>query len=315
MTTPCSGSSGFSSSGPPPNVPTRQKRVVVYSRMRDVATFPTPALYDIHFDEDLFNVVAMRLVAADVPFPSYLVARGKEAFAFSLGTVPSDPASPAIPAVNAKLAAGDYATPQDLADELTTVMNAAAAAAGSSAAFWVDHEARTDSFVVWSTATEFSMLFGGATSSSSPARVLGFGVDRDWPSTPYAVNPASSAVPVMPRVASFVAAPFRRGPTVPSTAVLSLNVPNSEVLISTNQSADRSFALLRPDRSTMAIDSSSILLSEKRWTPPLGRLGRLRIKFEDLDGAPYDFQNQDHCLELVFDVVGQPFLPPTFSPS
>jgi hypothetical protein len=249
----------------------------------------------------------MRLVAADVPFPSYLVAPGKEAFAFSVGTVATDPASPAIPTVTAKLAAGDYATPQDLANELSDAMNAAAAAAGSSATFSVDHKSRTDSFVVWSTATEFSLLFGGSSSSSNPARVLGFGVDRDWPSSPYAVKPAPFTI--LSGVASYVVAPFRRGPTAPSTAVLSLNVPNSEVLISTNQSADRSFALLRPDRSTMAIDSSSILLSEKRWTPPLGRLGRLRIKFEDLDGAPYDFQNQDHCLELVFDVVGQPFLP------
>jgi hypothetical protein len=46
---------------------------------------------------------------------------------------------------------------------------------------------------------------------------------------------------------------------------------------------------------------------EKRWTPPLSRVGRLMIQFLDADGEQYDFQNQDHRLELMFEVLAPPF--------
>ena len=48
--------------------------------------------------------------------------------------------------------------------------------------------------------------------------------------------------------------------------------------------------------------SGHTLLAEKRWTPPLGRVARIAVAFTDLDGTPYDFQNQDHRLELLMDV-------------
>ncbi len=41
--------------------------------------------------------------------------------------------------------------------------------------------------------------------------------------------------------------------------------------------------------------------------PPLSRVGRLMIQFLDADGNAYDFQNQDHRLELMFEIVAPPF--------
>ena len=94
-------------------------------------------------------------------------------------------------------------------------------------------------------------------------------------------------------------APYRCNLSPDRYIVMSVS-PNAELLTSTTQAIDRSFALLpiTPMMSVNNDDESYV----KRWWPPLARVARVTLEYTDADGAPYDFHNQDHRVELVFEV-------------
>ena len=257
----------------------KKKRMVIDSRARNHAAYPTPARYEVTLDEDLFNVRSVSLTVADVPFPAYLIGPRRTSVPFLLadGTT----------ACTAALAAGNYASPDDLASELTSAMAAAATLAESDQTFAVEYVSRTDGFAVRSSAP-FTLAFAGRC-KDTPACVLGFGTASDYASR--ATDAAHSVV-----------APFRRDFKPDRYVVLKLS-PNAEVLTSVSQALDRTFAVI-PITSDLNIVSEDAFI--KRWTPPIARVGRVGVEFTDAHGQPYDFQNQDHRIELTFEVVGPP---------
>lgn len=296
---------------PPPsrtgNLPVKLKRMVIDSRSRDATAYPTPARYEVQLHEDLFNVMAVNLVIADVPFPAYLVGANRCSVPFSFA-LPSSSSASSTATINAtaQIPVGDY-EPADLAIALGEAMTAAAGAAAASAAAALEatgevptfagaYDARKDAFSVTSSAGAFALLFGGR-ATDTPAKVLGFGVDRDFPAWPTTGNTYTAV------------APYRCDFRKDRFLVLKLS-PNAEVITSVTQAIDRTFAVVPASQEALNINVDADGF-EKRWSPPLSRVGRLMVHFTDADGLPYDFQNQDHRLELVFELVGQPFLFPT----
>jgi hypothetical protein len=70
--------------------------------------------------------------------------------------------------------------------------------------------------------------------------------------------------------------------------------------VSTNPATAKSFAVVPPCQGRLAFfaDQASATV-EKTYDPPLERLARVAVSWTDYDGNPYDFQNQEHRIELV----------------
>ena len=258
---------------------TRTHRVVIDSRSRNIEEFPSPAKYEATLNNDLYNVTSMRLAVADVPFPAYLIGPVRCGVPVLLTDAAISNAS--ISAV-ARLTVGDYANAGDLAAELAAALNAAARPAQT---FAVAHSARTDSFTIRSTAP-FALPFAGR-AADTPAAALGFGTDRDYASAP---DPALGD--------HALTAPFRCSLSGGRYVILSIS-PNAELLTSPTDAINRSFALL-PITPMLSVNNDDESY-QKRWTPALGRVSRITLRFTDADGNPYDFQNQDHRIELSFE--------------
>lgn len=263
-------------------IPTvRTKRMVIDSRAREADAYPTPAHYEVPLLEDLFGVKSVALTLADVPFPAYMVGPRRTSVPFVL----SDGR-----ALTARIAVGDYATPEDLAGELAAAMTAATS---GDVTFAVSYSARKDTFTIVAPAP-FTMAFSGR-AADTPARVLGFDTLRDHASTP--ANASASHHEVV--------APFRRDFGKDRYVVLRL-CPNAEVLTSVSQAIDRTFAVVPATSAMNVLPGDETFV--KRWSPPISRVGRLMIDFTDADGVRYDFQNQDHRLELTFELAAPPVL-------
>ena len=68
---------------------------------------------------------------------------------------------------------------------------------------------------------------------------------------------------------------------------------------SVNTVFNKSFAVLHQGGSLYESCNRTI---RKVFNPPLARLAKIRVSFTDVMGKPYDFQNRDHILELVFEI-------------
>lgn len=323
---------------------TRWRRVVVDSRTRDRSAYPTPARYEVGFDEDLHAVKSVRLVVADVPFASYLVGDGPAgAVPLAFGGGGCNATTPTATVV--QLPPGDYASPQDMTLALADAIQASVGGIVGGPSFSTAYIPRTDSFAVMAT-EPFSIPFAAAVSnvvgnggqrpppSPSLARVLGFAACQDYVSTSLSVAPlpngtlsntssaaawASSAAsgvifddgnnvpppPPPPPPTHAVMAPYRRDFRPDRYLCLRL-CPNAEVLSSVSQAIDRTFAVIPRGPFTDLCINNTHDAFEKRWSPPLGRIGKLVMTFTDAYGQLYDFQNQDHRLEFLFECVGQP---------
>ena len=250
---------------------TRRHRVVIDSRSRDATLHPTPQKYDVNLLNDIFNVTSMRMVMADVPFAAYLVGPRRRTVPVVVAAGPFEAALPV----------GEYDNPADLAAEL----QAALVAASGGVAFEVSYSARSDGFSV-SAPEPFTLPLTGR-AVDVPVDLLGFTADRDY---------ASSPSPDGTRHA--VDAPFRRNFAKDQYVVLKLS-PNAELLTSPSQAVDRTFALIPATSETnINVDEEAYI---KRWNPPLSRISRFSVEFTDSRGVAYDFQNQDHYIELVIE--------------
>ena len=76
-----------------------------------------------------------------------------------------------------------------------------------------------------------------------------------------------------------------------------MNLGQSSVNFSENNPTHKSFAIIKKDDlENKYIDANY----KKYYNPPIPAMTTLRISFQDYDGQLYDFQNQDHMIELMF---------------
>lgn len=260
---------------------TRDIRVVIDSRSRNAAAYPTPSSYEVDLPEDMFVVHEMKLLYANVPFSGY--------------TIPPGPAQRiVVDTIAASLRPGDYGTGEEIAAELTAQLSAAAPPTRK---FVATYDAMRDSFSIRSR-EPFTIDAATFAGTSGTARLLGFGASKGlFRST---LDDDGSGAPHM------VSAPYRRVSDPCPYLVLRAIVPSAEAINSPLPAAHRSFAIIPRDASCNNMDDMHPFAMQ--WRPPLARVSRIRIEFIDPDGIPYDFQSHDHRIDLLFTVSSQRLL-------
>lgn len=242
----------------------RTTRYVIDSRDRDHALFPTPSSYEIALHDDIDDVLSAELLLADVPFTSYLIHANNNAVAFAYGGAN----------YQALLEIGDYTEGSDVATQLQTALNAAV-----NAPFTVTFNTRRSHIII--TAPQTFAL----TLTASQANLFGFQkADTTYTATQ---QPDTSYV---------LTSAYRINLT--SHTYLALAIDSMSVNKSVNKVIDKSFALI--SKNNLDRSGQRALEAKKHFNPPVAKLSKLRISFYDYDGKPYDFQNQDHRIELLF---------------
>ena len=181
--------------------------------------------------------------------------------------------------VVAGLQVGDYGSAAEVAAELQTKLGDATTCVSASMA--VAHVARTDSFVVRASKA-FALDFAAAGAAGTAARLLGFS-----PGAAYSSTDDGSF--------ELVRAPYRCDLSKDAYIVMQLS-PSAELVMSANNPTNRVFAVI--PRVPRVDQSEHDYIKE--WSPPLARVSKVGLRFADYHGRPYDFQNQDHRVELLF---------------
>lgn len=252
---------------------TRHSRVVVDSRVRDKTLYPNQNSYEIEFEDDINEVKNCRLLYVDLPMPLYLVNSNFDTLYFRAGAT----------SYAARIPIGDY-TAASLADALAASMNAVLPAT-----FQVSYNALLDNYV-FNASAPFSLLFNGKANPLSS--LLGFSEKKDY---------ASSADPSTPAYPNRVQAEFRRNFDYNNYVIM--DIEQFDILKSIDRDLNKSFAIIPKNYSTISLwDEQGIV---KTFSPPIGRLTKIRVRFYDRYGNPYDFQNMDHRFELLFTSLKQ----------
>jgi hypothetical protein len=277
---------------PPPELKTENKRVfrmVIDSRDRNKELFPEPSKYDILFDEEIEDVNAVELLSADVPFSAHLVNRNNRRFRL---IVPSESFDQVI-----QVETGDYTT-ATLATAVRDAIQAALTAASIVATtLKVEYDPVKDGFVFRSTAP-FSLNFlpaactipGASDCKSTLSTVLGF--DRKI----YASTDATATGLYGDGHVHRILGPYRKN--FDEIKYLILDIAGLSVNKSKNNLVNKSFAII--DKSDY-LNTHLMNHFRKTLNPPMPKFDRIKVAFYDYDGNLYDFQNQDHRFELLFE--------------
>jgi hypothetical protein len=100
-------------------------------------------------------------------------------------------------------------------------------------------------------------------------------------------------------VSNKVVAPFRKN--FAGDNYIILHIEQFDVLKNAENILNGAFALV-PKTMTLMSYVSTNFQCIKTFNPPIARLARLSVSLFDKYGNPYDFQNQDHRFEIIFNV-------------
>lgn len=257
----------------------RRSTIVIDSRDRNTYIFPTPAKYEIDLDEDIQDVIAAELCFADVPLSAYLVNENNNKLHVNFNSAHFIVLVPQ----------GDY-TPVTLAASLRDAINNTV----GSAAFKVEYDSQKDNFA-FSCTSQFTFTFKSeavaydGTTFIEPymkgtiGKLLGFS------------NKIYQAQANTDPIFNFkLVSEFRKDFNINNYVVL--NIDSFTVNKSNNNTINKSFAVL----SKKTAEHNSVILRtfQKTFNPPIPKLGKLKICFRDYYGNLYDFQNQDHRIEI-----------------
>jgi hypothetical protein len=261
---------------PPPNVKPdfetfkKYNRVVVDSKDRDMKLFPNPNSYEITLYDDIEDVLNVQLLNISVPLSSYLINNTFNTFQLTIGDTTS----------NITLDKGDYSA-TELAAEITSKMNIV------SNKFLCEYVPKLDHFIFRSKIA-YSIDF--TTNKNSLAPLLGFdiaiynGIITDNSTYPYVIE-----------------SPYRKNFDFNNYIIM--NIDQFDINKSSNTDLNRSFAIIPANYNILNISDDPII--KKYFSPPLARLSKLRIRFFDRFGNPYEFNNLDHHFELIFESMKQ----------
>lgn len=257
-------------------------RLVVDSRERNHHLFANPNDYEVVLTEPIPNINFAKLIASSIPFAGYLVNPGNNALHVMVGDVPK--------VVN--VAVGDYGSGEELGAAVEAALNTL-----PDASFKVEYVPLTDNFAIFS-ASPFRFEFRSCTPvirgnnpdytfpPSSIAPMLGFGA-KNYVSGPFGSSGISTT--------HVITSEFRKNMEVDDAIVL--NIELMELNRSTMSAVDRSFAIIQRGEKFNTWDD---FFFSKYFYPPV-RIAKIRVRFTDTNGVPYDFQNQDHRLEFLFE--------------
>ena len=298
------------------DVETRAVRVLVDSRDRDRAKYPSASSYSVEVPEHVRDVISVELISYDVPFNDYnITERNNVLHTAYMQEGETDYESPE----RIVLPPGRY-TPEQLADALnngtdydTHPLNkdhfvdfnhdmdrvdpkfmdvVASRPHHIPIAFWYDNKTLKMyiRFECFESAQgggvvhrgKVKLMFG---ESNSIGPTLGYKAeDMHVYHSPNAyIPPLIPNHPVNLRQDNYIA----------------LYLEAAKRLMSTNHKTHQAFATIRRnnDENGAYVLSSSV---RKRFPAALPALKQIKLSFKTHDGSLYDFQNKEHTLELVY---------------
>ena len=258
------------------DIPKRYYRYVIDSRDRNYAHSPDPNKYEINLSEDIHDVQTVELLSFDVPFTKYLINSTNNTFFYKVGDIDN-------PEQSFTIDKGDYETINDLVLELND----------KSPDFITFSENSKESKIIIEKTTDnkVTLLVEGdeikknnyeqlsPTYKSKLMKLLGLGLKN---------------VEIQNDVSSFQ---FPYKVDLRKDKYMVMNLGQSSVNFSENNTTNKSFAIIKKDD----LDNKYIDANYKKYyNPPIPSMTKLKISFKDYDGQLYDFQNQDHMIELMF---------------
>ena len=245
---------------------TRNTRIVVDSKERNLTLFPEPNNYEIVFDDDINDVASVKLINIQLPMNTYLINKYFNTIKIIIGAT----------SYNTVLTIGDY-TPANLAAEITVKLNAMS----SPNIFDCVYNTLTDNFTILSDNT-FNIDF---TTVNPLSYLLGFKKQV------YQAIPSTN-----PTYLYMIKSEYRRNFDFNNYIVMSID--NFDLNKNQSNPLNKSFAIIGPNYETLNISDDPDII--KYFAPPINKIDKLRIKFYDRFNNPYDFQNADHRFELLF---------------
>lgn len=235
-------------------------RIVVDSKERDINLYPNPNSYYINLDDDIDDVIEVKLISADVQLNSYLINENNKVLKITYNGTPN----------TINLNVGDY-TGSSLASMIQSKLNS-----DIMNVFTITYDNIKDNFVFLAD-NVFSLDFTG--SKTSLAQILGFS---------YKLYTSD--------ITNTIKSEYKKNFNIDKTSILYIDQFDLNKGISNTM--NKSFALIRENYSSLNVSEDAKII--KRFNPILKRLARLHIQFFDRYGNPYDFQNAEHILELLF---------------
>jgi hypothetical protein len=248
------------------NAGRKYTRVVIDSKDRDLVKFPNPNDYEITLDDDINNIVSAQLMSADIPFPSYIINTNFNTLrVITTGTT-----------YDVILSNGNYSV-TELASHIQESINTTT----NTSNFVVEYDTRTDNFH-FKSYVPFALDFRIANPLSM---LLGFNKKA------YISSNNSIYAPYSHNIKSEFRKNFNYNNYVHMLIdQFELNKGNTKCI-------NQSFAILSSQSNSLAlVDGPHV---KKYFLPPLGKFNKFKVKFLDRYGNLYDFQNQDHKIELL----------------
>jgi len=270
-----------------PEIPKKSYRYVIDSRDRHLTFNNNPNSYEIKLSEDITEVESVELVSYDIPFTKYLINNFNNTFHYEITETDDSSGTETTETKTIKLDSGDYSSGDsicvalnDQQDDLTFEMNSL-----------------NDKINITYTASHVKLTCKGGVEKKndydlvSPIyksrlmKLLGLGINDvslSDPSTSYVF-------------------PYKIDMRKDKYIIICLE--QAELNFSENTATHHSFAIVKKDdMENKYIDTNY----KMKFSPPIVSLKSIKLSFKDYDGNLYDFQNQDHMLELQFTCYTQP---------
>lgn len=237
-------------------------RVIIDSKVRNKTLFPNQNNYEIEFEDDINDIVSIKMIYFDCPLSSYLINNFFNSFIVNISGID----------YTIVLSTGNY-TEAELFAEMQSKINTVI----GPGIITTSYNSITDHFIFTSSGA-FTIKFLNITNNIS--MILGF-QNKNYTSSLSGGNQVVESV-------------YRKNFNYNNYIVM--NIDQFDLLKSINSTLNRSFAVIPKQYQAMNVTDFPNYI--KYFNPPIPRLSKLRIKFYDSYNNPYDFQNMDHRFEL-----------------
>jgi hypothetical protein len=256
---------------------TKSYRYVIDSKSRDKTKYPKPSHYKVPLHSNLTNVVSVELVSADVPFPFYLIRDKRDIICINEGNGN----------INVKLDHGDY-TALELSEELQAALNNY-----GNATYKVVYDSRKKLFVISSDLIDknsggsLTFCIDGSCTKDSCATILGFDNNK------YVADSFG-----------IIISPFMID--LRKESYIAMKIFGAKAIQSIESGVHETFAIIPQNYNETNMRSfASSSRNIKFFNPIRADIHDLELLFVDRNGNEVDFQNQDHVIELNFEIYIQ----------
>lgn len=281
---------------------TRRIRVLVDSRDRDYTAYPNPAKYRIALDEDVRDVVSVQLVSYNIPFNHFnvhttnnLVHITVHNVTYPLTIPPGDYDGEGLADMLNKLVDYEYLPEHDQDTLVSSILTRMPVIPVR-----FTYRPKTHTMTIHHTGVD-----DAAFSAEERACVVRFANAANDGYMPKTIARTLGFLPKdvlleldAPPIRSNFSMDLRPDPYI------ALYVDGAKAIVSNNPALNQCFAVLHRDTNNEGRHMLSDDVS-KRFAKPLPQLKQISVQLRARNGDLYDFQNKEHCLELVYTCYRQ----------